>query len=120
MEKKIIKGKRGGWRPNSGRKTNKDRKNIQNAIDYLTSTDHLLMNLVDIANDTNASASDRIRANQSLLDYRFGKARQSVDVEVNSLLDGKSIQEIEMLENASKLMLEMREDEDDNDNDEEE
>jgi len=115
MDKRKFNG---GARKGAGRKTNKERKNIQNAIDYLTSTDHLLMNLVDIANDESVSASDRIRANQSLLDYRFGKARQSVDVEVNSLLDGKSAYEIQALENASKLMLEMRED--DNDNTEEE
>ena len=67
------------------------------------------MNLVDIANDHSASASDRIRANQTLLDYRFGKAKQSMDVEVNSLLDGKTAREIAMLKQANNLMLEMRE-----------
>ena len=115
MDKRKFNG---GARKGAGRKSNVERKNIQRAIDYLADTDHLLMNLVDIANDHSASASDRIRANQSLLDYRFGKARQSVDVEVNSLLDGKTTYEIEALESASRLVLEMRED--DNDNTEEE
>ena len=106
MDKRKFNG---GARKGAGRKSNVERKNIQRAIDYLADTDHLLMNLVDIANDHSASASDRIRANQTLLDYRFGKAKQSMDVEVNSLLDGKTAREIAMLEQANNLMLEMRE-----------
>lgn len=102
-----------------GRKTNAYKKRLKDAIEMIISTDEIIFQMANIVMDDKSTPADKIKASTFLIDQMHGKARQSVEVEVNSLLDGRSQIEIEQLENASKLMLEMREDINDEDDQDE-
>ena len=97
-------GNKGG-----GRKSEVYKKNLAKAIEMIISTDEIIFQMANIVMDSNSSAADKIKASTFLIEQQHGKARQSVGIEVNNLLDGKSIYEIEALESASRLMLEMKE-----------
>ena len=98
-------GNKGG-----GRKSEVYKKNLAKAIEMIISTDEIIFEMANIVKDMNSSPADKIKASTFLIDQVHGKARQKMDIEVNSLLDGKTTFELEALESASRLMLEMKED----------
>ena len=80
----------------------------------IISTDEIIFQMANIVMDSNSSPADKIKASTFLIEQQHGKAKQKLDIEVNSLLNGKSAYELEALENASRLMIEMKENDNDN------
>lgn len=78
-EKKVEKGKRGGWRPNSGRKRSEAAKlrsehlNKQHAVAV-----EALDFQVQIMRDASQETKDRLTASKLIQDRVWGKAKQSI------------------------------------------
>ena len=80
MDKRINNG---GSRANAGRPTKATEITLIKAIDRHINTETLLKKVVKIIDSKDARDSDKLKAIAMLLEYRWGKPKQKLQVQTN-------------------------------------
>lgn len=80
-EKKIVKGKRGGWRPGSGRKPKDMEAGLIRTLDQYIDPDVVATKIFDIIENT-PSDKTRLEAIKLYYNYRFGRPVEQKNIAI--------------------------------------
>ena len=72
----------GGSRKGSGRPSKADELTLIKKIDKYIDTDVMLKKIVDIINNPDGRDSDKLRAIMLMMEYRWGKPKETKDITV--------------------------------------